>query len=203
PGGTLYDVLHHKRPQIALDWEVRHRIALGIAQGLSYLHHDCVPQIIHRDVKSNNILLDSEFEPKIGDFGMAKMVENSDESSTMSSIVGTLGYIAPENGYSTKLTEKSDIYSFGVVLLELLSRKMPVDPSFEDGVDIVTWMRAMLNMNNWVLLFESLDEEITYWMEDDREKALKLLGLAMSCTLSAFEARPSMREIVGELVKLK
>lgn len=109
----------------------------------------------------------------------------------------------PENGYSTKLTEKSDVYSYGVVLLELLTRKMPVDPSFENDVDIVTWMRDRLDMANWEVLFESLDEEITYWMEDDKEQALGLLDLAMSCTQWACDARPSMREVVGALVKLK
>jgi len=97
PGGTLYDLLHRK-PQIALDWNIRYHISLGIAQGLSYLHHDCVPQIIHRDIKASNILMGSELEPKIGDFGMAKVVEESSDAgigATMSSIIGTLGYIAP------------------------------------------------------------------------------------------------------------
>ena len=80
---------------------------------------------------------------------------------------------------------------------------MPMDPSFEDGLDIVTWMRARLNMADWDIVFESLDEEITYWMEDDREKAMELLELAMSCTQTACNARPTMREVVGTLVKLK
>lgn len=94
-GGTLFEVLHQSKPHIALDWKVRYHIALGIAQGLSYLHHDCVPLIIHRYIKSSNILMDSELEPKIADFGMAKLVHDSNKSYTMSSIVGTLGYIAP------------------------------------------------------------------------------------------------------------
>lgn len=90
-GGTLFEVLHQSKPHIALDWKVRYHIA----QGLSYLHHDCVPLIIHRYIKSSNILMDSELEPKIADFGMAKLVHDSNKSYTMSSIVGTLGYIAP------------------------------------------------------------------------------------------------------------
>lgn len=95
PEGTLYHLLHQRRPRVALNWKQRYCIAFGIAQGLSYLHHDCVPQIIHRDIKSDNILLDSEFEPKIGDFGSAKMDSDVDENQTASAIIGTLGYIAP------------------------------------------------------------------------------------------------------------
>lgn len=95
PGGTLFDVLHRSEPLLVLGWDTRYRIAFGIAQGLSYLHHDCVPQVIHRDIKSDNILMDSQLEPKIGDFGIAKLVNDSDSSSTRSAIVGTLGYIAP------------------------------------------------------------------------------------------------------------
>ncbi|XP_057951320.1 probable leucine-rich repeat receptor-like protein kinase At5g63930 [Malania oleifera] len=95
PAGTLFDVLHHHESHLILNWDSRYRIAFGIAQALSYLHHDCVPRVIHRDIKSENILMDSELEPKIGDFGLAKLGCDFDASSTRSSIVGTLGYIAP------------------------------------------------------------------------------------------------------------
>ncbi|CAA6655893.1 unnamed protein product [Spirodela intermedia] len=190
PGGTLSEVLHQKMPQVPLDWEARYLIALGIAEGLAYLHHDCIPAIIHRDIKSDNILMDSELNPKIGDFGMAKLLDGSDAGLTMSSIVGTLGYIAPENGYSTRITEKSDVYSYGVVLLELLCRKRPVDPTFEDGVDIETSP------------FFFLDEEISWWTEQEKLRALKLLDLAASCTQVPCEARPSMREVVKYLNQL-
>ncbi|KAG0497052.1 hypothetical protein HPP92_001743 [Vanilla planifolia] len=204
-GGTLFEVLHQRKPRVPLNWELRHRIALGIAQGLSYLHHDCVSQVIHRDIKSSNILMDSELEPKIGDFGMAKIVDNSssDTSWTPSSIVGTLGYIAPENGNSIKLTEKSDVYSYGVVILELLCRRMSVDPSFEDGVDIVTWVNANLKKVEQFNILQLLDKEISYWMEIERSNALKLLELAMSCTQRSSSARPSMRKVVANLVKLR
>ncbi|KAL5567682.1 hypothetical protein UlMin_024257 [Ulmus minor] len=201
PGGTLYDVLHRSEPRLPLDWNTRYRIAFGIAQGLSYLHHDCVPQILHRDVKSDNIFLDSEFEPKLGDFGMAKiMVSDSDSSSTKSVIVGTLGYIAPENAYSTQVTEKCDVYSYGVILLELLCRKMAVDPCFEEGLDIVSWTTKNLQENNeW---FRFFDEEISYWDEHEQQKALRLLDLALECTETAPNMRPSMRHVVGFLIKL-
>ncbi|KAK8583539.1 hypothetical protein V6N12_067806 [Hibiscus sabdariffa] len=200
PGGTLFDLLHQSQPRLVLNWDTRYRIAFGIAHGLSYLHHDCVPQIIHRDIKSDNILLDSEFEPKIGDFGMAKLVSDQDSSSTSSAIVGTLGYIAPENAYSTRLTEKCDVYSYGVVLLEMLCRRLPVDPSFQDGLDIVSWTRQKLEENEEYICF--LDEEISLWTNDEQRKALRLLELALHCTQSMADTRPSMRDVVASLIRL-
>ncbi|KAL6004281.1 hypothetical protein ACLOJK_004830 [Asimina triloba] len=170
PGGTLFEVLHQRNPCIALRWKVRHRIALGIAQGLSYLHHDSVPRIIHRDIKSNNVLLDSDMEPKIGDFAMAKM--------------------------------KADVYSYGVVLLELLCRKVPVDQQYEYGLDIVSWINKNLQSSHGRSPLHFLDEEIWFWMEDEKSKALELLRLALSCTRWAFDARPSMREVVSSLLEL-
>ncbi|KAK6155491.1 hypothetical protein DH2020_009739 [Rehmannia glutinosa] len=199
PQGTLYYVLHQRKPQLALNWENRYRIALGIAQGLSYLHHDCVPQIIHRDIKSDNILLDSELEPKIGDFGAAKLDCDGDESLTISAIVGTLGYIAPENAYSTRLTDKCDVYSYGVVLLELLCRKLPVDPSFDEGLDIVSWVRKIQQDENDC--FCCLDEEIQYWNKEDQQEALGMMDLALKCTEMVPDIRPSMRDVVGNLLK--
>ncbi|PIN22925.1 Serine/threonine protein kinase [Handroanthus impetiginosus] len=198
PEGTLYHLLHQRRSQVALDWEKRYRIALGIAQGLSYLHHDCVPQIIHRDIKSDNILLDSDLEPKIGDFGAAKSDSDGDETPIVSTIVGTLGYIAPENAYSTRLTDKCDVYSYGVILLELLCRKLPVDPSFGEGLDIVSWVRTLVKDYNDC--FCCLDEEILQWEEQDQQEALWLMDLALQCTEMVPDIRPSMRDVVGSLL---
>ncbi|XP_044460128.1 leucine-rich repeat receptor-like protein kinase PEPR2 [Triticum aestivum] len=203
PEGTLFELLHERTPQVALDWTARHIIALGAAEGLSYLHHDCVPMIVHRDVKSSNILMDAELVPKITDFSMGKIVGDEDADATVSVVVGTLGYIAPEQGYSTRLTEKSDVYSYGVVLLELLTRKMPVDPAFGDGVDMVTWMRSNLTVQaDYGSIMSCLDEEIMYWPEHEQAKALDLLDLAVSCTQTACQSRPSMREVVNILMRI-
>lgn len=109
-----------------LDWETRLRIALGAAQGLSYLHHDCSPRIIHRDVKSSNILLDKDYEAHLTDFGIAKFLCTS-KSHTSTYVMGTIGYIDPEYARTSRLTEKSDVYSFGIVLLELLTGMKAVD----------------------------------------------------------------------------
>lgn len=109
-----------------LDWATRLQIALGAAQGLAYLHHDCSPRIIHRDVKSSNILLDKDFEAHLTDFGIAKSLCTS-KSYTSTYIMGTIGYIDPEYARTSRLTEKSDVYSYGVVLLELLTGRKAVD----------------------------------------------------------------------------
>ena len=109
-----------------LDWDTRLNIAHGAAQGLSYLHHDCSPRIIHRDVKSSNILLDKDFEAHLTDFGIAKSLCTS-KTYTSTYIMGTIGYIDPEYARTSRLTEKSDVYSFGIVLLELLTGRKAVD----------------------------------------------------------------------------
>lgn len=101
-----------------LDWHTRLRIAQGAAQGLAYLHHDFIPRIIHRDVKSSNILLDKDFEAHLTDFGIAKSLSVS-KTHTSTYIMGTIGYIDPEYALTSRLNEKSNVYSYGIVLLEL------------------------------------------------------------------------------------
>ncbi|KAJ8533568.1 hypothetical protein K7X08_006892 [Anisodus acutangulus] len=112
PNGNLGDALHGGK--ILLDWPIHHRIALGIAQGLAYLHHDLLPPIIHRDIKTTNILLDVDYQPKVADFGMAKVLQaTGGKDCTTTVIAGTYGYLAPEYAYSSKETTKCDVYSFG------------------------------------------------------------------------------------------
>lgn len=122
----LFSLLSGPSKKKKLDWHLRLKIALGAAQGLSYLHHDCSPRIIHRDVKSSNILLDSDFEPHLTDFGIAKSLCPT-KSHTSTYIMGTIGYIDPEYARTSRLTEKSDVYSYGIVLLELLTGRKAVD----------------------------------------------------------------------------
>lgn len=112
--------------KVKLDWETRLKIAVGAAQGLAYLHHDCDPRIIHRDVKSSNILLDENFEARLSDFGIAKCIPSAN-THTLTYVLGTIGYIDPEYARTSRLTEKSDVYSFGIVLLELLTGMKAVD----------------------------------------------------------------------------
>ncbi|KAG2585903.1 hypothetical protein PVAP13_5NG009100 [Panicum virgatum] len=165
PNGSLGDVLHSIKAGL-LDWGTRYKIALDAAEGLSYLHHDCVPAIVHRDVKSNNILLDAELSARVADFGVAKVVE----AKSMSVIAGSCGYIAPEYAYTLRVNEKSDTYSFGVVLLELVTGKPPVDPEFGEK-DLVKWVRGTLEQKQGVehVLDSRLDKDgklSPYYYED-------------------------------------
>ncbi|KAL3699885.1 hypothetical protein R1sor_017907 [Riccia sorocarpa] len=129
------------------DWDSRYRIAVGT---LEYLHCDYVPPILHRDVKSANILLDNDLEPHITDFGTTKFQDPSKSSPTSAS-VGTYGYIAPECGLSLQVNEKIDVYAFGVVLLELLMGRYVLDPDFHEGMNLVTWIETNIKSEQDIL----------------------------------------------------
>lgn len=196
PNGSLGEMLHGKKGG-HLHWDNRYKIAVEAAKGLCYLHHDCSPLILHRDVKSNNILLDSNFEAHVADFGLAKFLQDSGTSECMSAIAGSYGYIAPEYAYTLKVDEKSDVYSFGVVLLELVSGKKPVG-EFGDGVDIVQWVRMMTNGNKEGVL-EILDKRLP---TVPIHEAMHVFYVAMLCVEEQAVERPTMREVVQILTEL-
>ncbi|CAL5193600.1 unnamed protein product [Lathyrus oleraceus] len=123
---VVFSTVHHD----IIDWTKRLHIAIGAAQDLCYLYNDCSPPIVHRDVKASNILLDSQFNTKVADFGLAKILIKPEELATMSAVAGTFGYIAPEYAQSIRVNEKIDVYSFGAVLLELTTGK-EVNPGYE------------------------------------------------------------------------
>lgn len=191
PNGNLFEALQSNN---ILDWPTRHKIALGTAYGLSYLHHDCSPAIIHRDVKSTNILLDQFYEAKIADFGVAKVLQACNRGGDSTVFVGTHGYIAPEYAYSVKVTEKSDVYSFGVVLLELITGKRPIEPEFGENKDIVYWTSNKIYEKEDALVV--LDSKIS---KSFKEEMLRTLRIAVSCTDKLPALRPSMREVVQML----
>ncbi|GER39604.1 leucine-rich receptor-like protein kinase family protein [Striga asiatica] len=208
--GSLGDVLHGEGGGVLLDWPKRFAIAVGTAQGLAYLHHDCVPAIMHRDLKSNNILLDEEFRPKLADFGLAKSLkrEVNESAQTMSRVAGTYGYIAPEYGYTMKVTEKSDVYSFGIVLLELLTGKRPNDSTFGENMNIVTWVKDITipsrkRGGNRDANIGSLNKMLDPQMNADSieyQQVKTVLNVALLCTAELPVRRPSMRRVV-ELLK--
>ncbi|XP_021763318.1 MDIS1-interacting receptor like kinase 1-like [Chenopodium quinoa] len=198
--GNLGDALHNKQAGgLLVDWVSRYNIAVGVAQGLAYLHHDCHPPVIHRDVKSNNILLDVNLDARIADFGLAKMMIKNDE--TVSMIAGSHGYIAPEYGYSLKVDEKSDIYSYGVVLLELITGRRPIDKEFGDSIDVVEWIRNKPRNNR--SLEEVLDPTLAGNCKHVQEEMLLVLRIALLCTTKVPKDRPSMRDVITMLGEAK
>ncbi|XP_031283197.1 receptor protein kinase CLAVATA1 [Pistacia vera] len=198
PLGSLGELLHGAKGG-HLQWETRYKIALEAAKGLCYLHHDCSPLIIHRDVKSNNILLDFDYEAHVADFGLAKFLHNPGDSEGMSAVAGSYGYIAPEYAYTLNIDEKSDVYSFGVVLLELIAGKKPVG-EFGDGVDIVMWVR-----NTRSELSQPSDAAAVMAVVDPRLSGYPLAGvihllkIAMMCVEEEPSTRLTMREVVNML----
>ncbi|XP_058090605.1 probable serine/threonine-protein kinase PBL21 isoform X2 [Magnolia sinica] len=138
-GDHLFDLRPHQEP---LGWNTRIKIAIGAARGLEYLHVKANPPIIYRDLKSANILLDNDFNPKLSDFGLAKLGPVGDKTHVSTRVMGTYGYCAPEYAMSGKLTLKSDVYSFGVVLLELITGRKALDTSRKSGEqNLVAWSR--------------------------------------------------------------
>ncbi|KAG6493748.1 hypothetical protein ZIOFF_048750 [Zingiber officinale] len=195
--GSLGAALHGKGGGASLGWGRRYRIAMEAARGLCYLHHDCSPRIVHRDVKSNNILLDASFEAHIADFGLAKFLHHDGAASeSMSAIAGSYGYIAPEYAYTLKVDEKSDVYSFGVVLLELVTGRRPVG-DFGDGVDIVQWAKfATGGSRDGVAAI--VDPRLGAGAPPADEVA-HVFFVAMLCVQENSVERPTMREVVQML----
>eukprot|EP01018_Ginkgo_biloba_P039674 Gb_38888 [translate_table: standard] len=202
PNGNLAHNLHVKRE---MKWIVRYRIALGVARGLCHLHHDCNPVVVHRDVKASNILLDGHMEPRLADFGIAKLVQ-TDEPSTSSVAAGSSnGYIAPEYVSSLHADQKTDIYSFGVVLLELLTGRRPMDSGFGDGISIVEWVRGktQIQSREGNLMDDILDQNLWSMKDQYQDVMFIMLKVALLCTAKCPADRPSMRDVVGMLSETK
>ncbi|WOG83185.1 hypothetical protein DCAR_0102359 [Daucus carota subsp. sativus] len=196
PNGSLGSLLHERNGN-SLDWELRYRILLGSAEGLAYLHHDCVPPIVHRDIKANNILIGLEYEPYIADFGLAKLVDDGDFARSSNTLAGSYGYIAPEYGYMLKITEKSDVYSYGVVVLEVLTGKQPIDPTIPDGLHVVDWVRQKRGGA------EVLAPGLLSRSESDIEEMMQVLGIALLCVNATPDERPNMKDVAAMLKEIK
>lgn len=196
PNNSLYYHLHLKGDgELVLEWTKRIKIAAGAARGVAYLHEDCHPRIIHRDIKSSNILLDENFEARVSDFGLARLALD-EQTHITTRVVGTFGYVAPEYASSGKLTERSDVYSFGVVLLELITGRKAVDASQPMGNEsLVEWARPLLN--------HALDSQDFEKLVDPRlernyveSEMLGMIGIAAACVRHASAKRPQMGQVV-------
>ncbi|XP_068656710.1 receptor protein-tyrosine kinase CEPR1 [Aristolochia californica] len=195
PNGNLWDALH--RSKGVLDWPTRHRIALGVAQGLAYLHHDLLPPIIHRDIKSTNILLNAEFQPKVADFGVAKVLQaRGGKDSTTTVIAGTYGYLAPEYAYSSKATVKCDVYSFGVVLMELITGRKPIESEFGENKNIIFWVSQKVANKEGAA--DVPDKRLVGQLKDE---IIQVLRIAIRCTCNTPSHRPTMKEVVQLLIE--
>ncbi|GLT80003.1 hypothetical protein SLA2020_514660 [Shorea laevis] len=196
PNRTLEYHLHRKGLPV-MDFSTRLRIALGAAKGLAYLHEDCHPRIIHRDIKSANILLDNKFEAMVADFGLAKL--SSDNYTHVSTrVMGTFGYLAPEYASSGKLTEKSDVFSFGVMLLEIITGKPPVDRTNAMEDSLVDWARPLMAQAQVDGNYDQLADPRLERRYNPNEMACMVTCAAASIRHSA-KKRPKMSQIVRAL----
>ncbi|CAD6268175.1 unnamed protein product [Miscanthus lutarioriparius] len=181
--------------RVPLDWPTRLIVAVGAAQGLCYMHHHCSPPIIHRDVKTSNILLDSEFRAKVADFGLARMLMQAGEPNTMTWVVGSFGYMAPEYAYTRKVNEKVDVFGFGVVLLELTT-----DKNANDGGDhgsLAEW--AGHHSRSGASIPDATDICIRYAGYADEIETVFRLGV--KCTANSPSSRPTMEDVLQILLK--
>ncbi|MFS7908446.1 putative protein kinase RLK-Pelle-LRR-XI-1 family [Helianthus anomalus] len=181
-GGSLADMLCDDTAQ-SLNWTKRVNIIKGVAYALSYMHHDCLPAIIHRDISSKNILLDSEYEACVSDFGTSKILNPN--SSNWTNVAGTFGYLAPELAYTMKVTEKCDVYSFGVVALEIIKGTHPGD--------IITSLAS--SSTEVVKLTDLMDNRLPVPLLEIKEALKSILILAIKCVDSNPEIRPTMNEV--------
>ncbi|KAK4490056.1 hypothetical protein RD792_000710 [Penstemon davidsonii] len=200
--GTLYEHLHCKQPKTTnddfLNWDRRLNIALETAGVLSYLHTDAFTTIIHRDVKSSNILLDNNFTAKVSDFGASKLVPLDQPHLTIT-VQGTFGYLDPEYMETSQLTEKSDVYSFGAVLVELLTGMRVVSRNRpEEEKNFVMFFVSKLRGKR---LFDVLDDGIV--CEENKEQLIQVANLAQVCLNRKGKDRPTMKQVAMELGGLK
>lgn len=193
--GNLHDQLHPAAGECTLDWPLRLKIAIRAAKGLAWLHHSCNPRIIHRNISSKCILLDAEFEPKISDFGLARLMNPVDThlSTFVNGEFGDLGYVAPEYARTLVATPKGDIYSFGTVLLELVTGERATNvakaPESFKG-NLVEWITELSSNSQ---LQDAIDESLVGKGNDN--ELFQFLKVACNCVLPTAKERPTMFEV--------
>ncbi|KAL1815292.1 hypothetical protein DCAR_0519532 [Daucus carota subsp. sativus] len=192
PNGSLDNVLYQESEQgFPLKWLYRYNIAVGLASVLTYLHQECEQQVIHRDIKTSNIMLDANFNARLGDFGLARLMDH-DKSPVSTLTAGTMGYLAPEYLQYGKATEKTDVFSYGVVILELACGRRPIDKEIEGQrmVNLVDWVWGLHSLGR---LVEAVDRRLNDEFSVEEAKMLLLVGL--SCANPDSSERPTMRRV--------
>ncbi|XP_006359564.1 lectin-domain containing receptor kinase VI.3-like [Solanum tuberosum] len=194
PNGSLDSLLYRQKRDIVLTWEQRFNIIKGIAAGLLYLHEEWEQVVIHRDVKSSNVLIDGEMNGRLGDFGLARLYDHGKNSHT-TNVVGTIGYIAPELTRTGKASTSTDVYAYGVLLLEVASGRPPI--VYEPGkgaLVLADWVIECLQLGN---VLDAVDQRLNSVYVDKEVQMILRLGLV--CSHPRPEARPTMRQIMKYL----
>ncbi|XP_027159064.1 L-type lectin-domain containing receptor kinase IV.1-like [Coffea eugenioides] len=190
PNGSL-DRFLYQQPRCTLNWNQRYRVIRGVASGLFYLHEGWEQIVIHRDVKASNVLLDSELNGRLGDFGLAKLYDHGTDPQT-THVVGTLGYLAPEHTRTGKATTRTDVYAFGAFLLEVVCGRRPIEPHppTEDAI-LVDWVFSCWNKGQFL---EAVDPNMG--LDYVKEEVELVMKLGLLCSQSEPTARPTMRQVV-------
>ncbi|KAF2287669.1 hypothetical protein GH714_002235 [Hevea brasiliensis] len=195
PNLSLLSHLHGQfAVEVQLDWKRRMKIAIGSAEGLLYLHREVTPHIIHRDVKASNVLLNSDFEPLVADFGFAKLIPEG-VSHLTTRVKGTLGYLAPEYAMWGKVSESCDVYSFGILLLEIVTGRKPIE-KLPGGVKrtITEWAEPLIIQGRFKDL---VDPKLRGSFDENQLK--QVINVAALCVQNEPDRRPNMKEVVNML----
>ncbi|KAI3730696.1 hypothetical protein L1987_61870 [Smallanthus sonchifolius] len=198
PGGSLEEFIQLKRNRVA-GVQVVSKIAADVAAALAFLHDDCSKRVLHRDVKPSNILLDNDLNAYLSDFGLSRLLE-SFESHVTTGVAGTFGYVAPEYAFTCRASDRSDVYSYGVMLLELISDKRALDSSFssqENGYTIVSWAAMMGREGRMEEVFAP-----GMWEAGPEMMLRDLFQLGLICT-AEISMRPTMRQVVKKLKQIR
>ncbi|KAL3734573.1 hypothetical protein ACJRO7_023860 [Eucalyptus globulus] len=204
PNGSLSSLLHGAGKGGA-EWETRYDIVLGVAHALEYLHHGCVPAILHGDVKAMNILLGPRYEPYLADFGLARVLNGDEDDISKQGhrprLAGSYGYMAPEHASLQRITEKSDVYSFGVVLLEVLTGRHPLDPSLPGGAHLVQWVQGHVARKGDPV--DVLDPKLRGRPDPVSHEMLQTLSISLMCVNTKTDDRLLMKDVVTLLKAIR
>ncbi|XP_050215421.1 probable L-type lectin-domain containing receptor kinase S.7 [Mercurialis annua] len=193
PNGSLDKMLYQESEHgVLLTWSHRKNIAIGLATALTYLHHECEQQVIHRDIKTSNVMLDANFNARLGDFGLARLMDH-DKSPVSTLTAGTMGYLAPEYLHYGKATERTDVFSYGVVMLELACGLRPIErePESQKMVNLVDWVWGLYGEGKMI---EAADKRLNGEFKEEEMRNLLLIGL--SCANPDSMERPTMRRVL-------
>ncbi|KAF8395836.1 hypothetical protein HHK36_019790 [Tetracentron sinense] len=200
PNGTLAHLLHDSttKPDFEPDWPTRLSVAIGVAEGLAFLHHVA---IIHLDISSGNVLLDANSKPLVGEIEISKLLDPSRGTASISAIAGSFGYIPPEYAYTMLVTAPGNVYSYGVVLLEILTTRLPVEEAFGEGMDLVKWVHnAPARRETPEQILDARLSTVSFaW----RKEMLAVLKVALLCTDGTPAKRPKMKKVVEMLQEIK